>query len=230
MSDIQIEALAQVRKPVSTIELRSPVSGYVLSRGVSPSQRFDRGTEFYRIADLSRVWVLADLFEDDARFVSPGTAARVTVRYVPTASIDVVVGDVLPQFDPVTRTFKIRLEAPNPGAVLRPDVIADVELSVRRPAAVTVPMDALVESGIRTVVFVDRGNGYFEPRRVETGWRFDDRVEIVRGLTPGERIVLSGNFLIDSESRMQAAAMGIASVTFLPHMCRGAASASARVD
>ena len=113
------------------------------------------------------------------------------------------VSKILPQFDACSRTLKVRLEADNDDYALRPDMFVDVECPVTLPPAITVPIDALLDSGLRKTVFVDRGNGLFEPRQVETGWRFGDRVEIVKGLKPGERIVVSGNFLLDSESRMR---------------------------
>jgi membrane fusion protein, copper/silver efflux system len=209
MSNTQIAAIARTRQRVATIELRSPVSGYVLERNTSPNQRFDRATEFYRIADLTNVWVLADLFEGDARYVQPGAAAQISLPYSQQPPVSSQVSDVLPQFDPSTRTLKVRLDAPNPGFALRPGMFVDVKMSVRLPEAITVPADAVVDSGIRKTVFVDLGNGYFEPRRVETGWRVDDRIEVTKGLMPGERIVVAGNFLIDSESRMKLAATGI---------------------
>ena len=119
------------------------------------------------------------------------------------------VSDVLPQVDPTTRSLKVRLEADNPGYALRPDMFVDVEFPINLPPAITVPADAVLDSGLKKTVFVDRGNGFFEPRRVETGQRFGEQIEIVQGLKPGERIVISGNFLIDSESRMRLAAAGM---------------------
>jgi membrane fusion protein, copper/silver efflux system len=113
------------------------------------------------------------------------------------------------QFDTISRTLKVRLQADNPGYRLRPDMFVDVEIPVRYEAALTVPSDAMLDTGLRKTVYVDHRNGYFEPRRVETGWRFGDRIEITRGLMEGERIVVSGNFLLDSESRLKAAAMGL---------------------
>jgi Cu(I)/Ag(I) efflux system membrane fusion protein len=101
------------------------------------------------------------------------------------------------------------LEADNPGLFLRPDMFVDVELPINLPPAITVPADAVLDSGLKKTVFVDQGNGLFEPREVETGWRIGNRVEIVKGLKPGERIVISGNFLIDSESRLELAASGM---------------------
>jgi YHS domain-containing protein len=112
---------------------------------------------------------------------------------------------VLPQFDPATRTLKVRLEADNPGFLLRPDLFVDVEMPVELGPALTVPKEAVLDSGTRRVVYVAKGEGVFEPRKVETGFREGDRVEIVSGLAEGEKVVTSGNFLLDSESRMRAA-------------------------
>ena len=112
----------------------------------------------------------------------------------------------LPHFDPGSRTLKLRFEMGNPGYLLRSDMCVDVELPVRLPDAVTAPSDAIIDSGMKKTVFVARGDGYFEPRLVETGWRLGDQVGIVKGLAAGEQIVVSGNFLLDSESRMRMTA------------------------
>jgi membrane fusion protein, copper/silver efflux system len=209
MDDIQIGRLAKTRTPVSNIEVRSPVAGYVLARNVSPEERFERAKEIYRVADLTRVWIEADVFETDGHLVRAGAPASFTAAYAGGAKVNTRVSKVLPLFDPATRTLKVRLETENPGFVLRPDMFVDVEMLVDLPSAVTVPSEAVVDSGARTVVFVDRGNGYFEPRRIETGTRFGDRVQVVKGLMDGERIVVSGNFLLSSESRLKMTAMGI---------------------
>jgi RND family efflux transporter MFP subunit len=209
MSDVQVRDLGKTRRLVRDIELRSPVSGYVLSRSIFPKERLERGAELYRVADLSRLWVFADLFESDAQYVRSGTTAVLSFPFRQGVPVRARISNVLPQLDPTTRTLKVRLDIDNRDMTLRPDMFVDVEIAATLPAAVTVPSDAVVDSGLRKLVFVDRGSGYFEPRRVETGWRSDDRVEIVKGLMPGERIVVSGNFLLDSESRMKAAAMGI---------------------
>ena len=113
---------------------------------------------------------------------------------------------VLPEFDPNTRALKVRLEVANADYALRPDMFVDIEFKVKVRAAILVPASAVLDTGVRKAVFVDRGNGFFEPRKVETGARLGDSVMITGGLTPGEKIVVSGNFLIDSESRMQLAA------------------------
>jgi Cu(I)/Ag(I) efflux system membrane fusion protein len=114
-----------------------------------------------------------------------------------------VSGSVLPLFDPATQSWKVRLEADNPGFLLRPDMFVDVDLRISRPAGIVVPADAVVMTGLRHSVFVERRAGIFEPREVETGSRFGDRIAIVQGLSAGERIAVSGTFLLDSETRMQ---------------------------
>jgi len=200
----QIDRVRATREFAWLVEIRSPTSGFVLARNVSNGQRFEPSTELYTIADLSRVWILADAFEGDAHQFKPGMRATVTQPGI-GKTLTARVSPVLPQFDPSTRTLKVRLEADNPGFVLRPDMFVDVEMPVELGPALTVPKEAVIDSGTRRVVYVAKGDGVFEPRRVETGWRQGDRVEIVSGLSEGERVVTSGNFLLDSESRMRTA-------------------------
>jgi RND family efflux transporter MFP subunit len=208
MGEKQIEEIGQTRTFTDIIHIASPTDGIVISRNIYSGQRFERGTEFFRIADLSRVWVLVDTFESEAQYLKPGNTVKVLHPHL-KKNFQARVSADLPQFDPNTRTLKVRLETDNPGYVLRPDMFVDVELPVSLPPAITVPLDAVLDSGLKRTVFVDRGNGSFEPREVETGWRLGNRVEIVKGLVPGEKVVISGNFLIDSESRMELAAAGM---------------------
>jgi Cu(I)/Ag(I) efflux system membrane fusion protein len=208
VGDYQINEISRTRKLATDIEIRSPATGIVLSRNVSPQQRFDRGMELFRIADLTRVWIVADVYEAEEEYIKPGMIAKTSLPHQGIA-FNARVTDVLPQFDPATRTYKVRLETDNPGYVLRPEMFVDIEFLITFPSAVTVPADAVLDSGIRKTAFVDLGNGVFEPREVETGWRFGNRVEITKGLKPGERIAMSGTFLIDSESRLELAAAGM---------------------
>lgn len=208
MSETQIKELARTRKYSRNVVIRAPAAGFLLSRNVSPGQRLQRGQELYRIADLSRVWILADVFRKEARYLRPGQHARVSPAGEDRV-FHATVSEVLPQFDSNTRTLKVRLEMDNPDYALRPHMFVDVVFPVELPPAITAPVDAVIDSGLRKTVYVARGNGYFEPRIVQTGWRFGDRVEITEGLAAGERIVVAGNFLLDSESRMKAAAAGI---------------------
>ena len=208
MSARQIEEIAKSRQLAKKIYIVAPAEGFVLARNINIGQRFEKGSELYRLADLSRVWILADLFEREGQDIRPGQVAKVTLPYR-GRSFTAKVSDIPPQFDPATRTLKVRLETNNPGFVLRPEMFVDVEFSVGYSPTLTVPMDAVLDSGLRQTVYVETEAGVFEPRRVETGRSFGDSVEIVKGLMPGERIVLSGNFLIDSESRMKAAVAGV---------------------
>lgn len=208
MDDSQIEEIGKTRLISQNIRLVAPASGFIVLRDASPGQRILRGDELFRIADLDRVWVLADVFESEAAFFRPGVEAVVRLPGL-DKPLRAVTSRVLPVFDTATRTLKVRLETGNPGFALRPGMFADVELPLRLEAAVTVPAEALLQAGRRTVVFVERAEGIFEPRAVSTGWRLGGRVEIVSGLEAGERIALDGTFLLDSESRLQAVAEGL---------------------
>lgn len=205
MGDIQIQELSKTRKLTRDVAVRAPTTGLVLARNVFPGLRFERGAELYRLVDLSLVWILADLFENEAQYFRPGAVARVTIPHQQKTVTARVTADP-PQFDPASRTLKVRLEADNPGGVLRPEMFVDVELPVRLPSAVMVLADSVIDSGLKKTVYVERGNDTFEPRQVETGWRSGDHVAITKGLEPGERVVVSGTFLVDSESRMKLAA------------------------
>ncbi|HEU5263301.1 MAG TPA: efflux RND transporter periplasmic adaptor subunit, partial [Gaiellaceae bacterium] len=202
VSNAQLREMGQRREFVQDIRVESPVDGVVLTRSVSPGLRFDRGFEFYRIVDLNRVWILADVYRHQLPFIRRGASARVSMAGESRA-MSATVSPSEPIFDEATLTLKVRLEASNPQQALKPGMFVDVEFPVDFPAALVVPADAIVDSGLRKTVFVDRGNGYFEPRLVETGWRAGDDVEVTKGLIPGERIVVSGTFFVDSESRMK---------------------------
>jgi len=208
MSDLQIQEFQKTRQYASQIHVYSPIAGFVLARNISPVQRFDKGAELYRIADLSHVWIFADLYGREAQYVRPGMKMKVSLPHQ-GKTFQAKVSDVLPLFDAATRTLKVRLQVENPDYLMRPDMFVDIELPIQLPPALTVPADAVLDSGLKKTVFVDLGNGFFEPREVETGWRIGNRVEIVSGLKPGEKVVVSGNFLIDSESRLELAAAGM---------------------
>jgi hypothetical protein len=205
VSNSQLREMAKRRELVQDIEVRSPVDGFVLKRSVSPGLRFDRGFEFYQIADLNHVWILADVYRDQAPFIRRGAPARITSAEANRA-LPATVSQSEPTFDEKTLTLKVRLEAANPNLALKPGMFVDVEFPIDLPSTLAVPADAIVDSGLHKTVFVDRGNGNFEPRQVETGSRIGDDIQVTKGLVPGERIVISGTFLVDSESRMKAGA------------------------
>jgi Cu(I)/Ag(I) efflux system membrane fusion protein len=205
VSDAQIREMEKTRKASALVDVRSPVAGYILSRKITLGQWLGPGTEMYEIADLSGLWIYADLFEDEARYVHPGMVVSVRAPNL-QLSFTAKVSDAPPTFDEATRIMKVRLDAENPGLRLWPGMFVEVEFPLNLPAAMVIPVDAVIDSGMKKTVFVAKGNGYFEPRIVETGWRSGDQVEIVKGLTTGEQIVVSGNFLLDSESRMRMTA------------------------
>src|SRR5919204_697154 len=189
--------------------MASPADGFVLARNTFPGLKFDRGFELYRIADLRKVWVLADVFPQDARHVRPGMRSEVAVPEQGVA-LPGTVREILPQFDAMTRTLKVKIALDNPGYLLRPDMFVEVRVAVELPSAVVVPSDAVVDSGLVKRVFVQSGEGLFEPRTVETGWRAGDQVEIVKGLSAGEIVVTAGTFFLHSQTPIKPAPSGAA--------------------
>jgi len=203
LSEAQIDEITRTQQPITNITLYSPASGYVMTRNAFPQQRVTPESELYTIVDLSRVWIMADVFENEASMVQLGLPVRVKLSHGPASAFYGRISYIQPQVDPATHTLKVRIEADNPGITLKPDMFVDVELSLSMPARMTAPAEAVLDTGLKKTVFVDRGNGYLEPRRVETGERIGDRIEITKGLKPGERVVISGNFLVDSESQLK---------------------------
>src|SRR6516225_5855211 len=169
MSDVQIKAMAESRQLPESIDVVAPVDGFILARNITAGQHFDRSMEFYRIADLSQVWILADISGSDAQYFHPGALARISLPDQ-GKTFSARVSQVLPEVDASTRTLKLRLEADNPNFALRPDMFVDVELKAWAPPGLTVPRDAVLDSGRQQRVFVERSDGVFEPREVETGW------------------------------------------------------------
>src|SRR5262249_32091779 len=209
LTEAQIDEITRRQQPTKNITLYAPISGYVLVRNAFPRQRIMPDTDLYTVVDLSKVWVIADVFEYEAPSVRLGQPATVTLAYDARKIFRGAVSYIQPLVDPTTRTLQVPIELDNPGLGLKPDMFADVELRIPSPQRLSVPAEAVLDSGRAKTVFVDRGEGYLEPRRVETGERFGDRVEILKGLKAGERIVTSGTFLVDSESQLKAAVEGM---------------------
>jgi membrane fusion protein, copper/silver efflux system len=218
MGDRQIDEMIRTRKYMENVDIVAPGNGLVTVRNISPGQRFERGKELYRIADLSRVWILVDTYGAEVDFLKPGMRMKASL---PSRNRTFIarVANIPPQFDPTSRTLKVRLEADNPDYLLRPDMFVDVELPMQLPAMLSVPAEAMLDSGLKKTVFVEKCAGIFEPREVETGRSFGNRVEVVSGLKEGERIAISGTFLLDSESRMTTAAAGISSTPQQDPVC-----------
>ena len=216
LNEAQISQLMETRKPLTNTTLYSPSAGYVAARNAFPKQHVNSDTELYTLIDLREVWVMADFFQDEAAQVQLGQPVSVTLPYGSGKTIQGRVDFIQPQVDPVTRTLKVRIDVENPGLLLKPDMFVEVTLSIALPQYLTVPSDAVLDSGLKKTVFVDRGNGNLEPRLVQTGERSGDGVQIIDGLRPGERIVTSGTFLVDSESQLKSAASGMAGMPGMP--------------
>lgn len=210
LSAAQLEDVEKSHIPLRAVTIYSPASGYVTSRNAFPGQKVAPETELYAISDLSRVWIMADVFEMDLPKVGMGQSARITPASGSGGGFSARVDYIQPQIDPTTRTLKVRLEADNPALRLKPDMFVNVEFRIGLPGRVTVPADAVVNTGTSQTVFVDLGDGRLEPRAVQLGERLGDRVQILAGLRAGERVVSSGTFLVDSEAQLKGAHTGAA--------------------
>lgn len=190
-----------------TIDWPAPATGTVISKRIINGQQAKAGDELYRIADLSQMWVIADVAEGDLADIKPGTKATVTFRAYMGEPVEGVVTFIYPEMRPETRTARVRIEVPNPDGRLKTDMYADVVFKIEGASmpVTAVPTSAVIDSGTRQVVLVARGEGRFEPRAVKTGRRGDGRVEILEGLMNGEEVVTSATFLIDAESNLQSA-------------------------
>lgn len=200
VGDPQLQELRQTRRQTDNIYVFAPCDGVVVLRNLSLGQRFSKGEELLRIADLGRVWVLADVFGAEVGQVVAGQPGTIIAQGVRMAGR---VSDVPPFFDPMSKTFKVRFEVDNPGLVLRPDMLVDAEVELVGVEGLHIPVDAVLDSGTQASVFVDLGNGNFERRRTVLGARSGSRVMVLEGLAEGDLVVDRGNFLLDSESRIR---------------------------
>jgi Cu(I)/Ag(I) efflux system membrane fusion protein/cobalt-zinc-cadmium efflux system membrane fusion protein len=204
----EIERLRRTREISKTMIINAPASGYVVHRTAVQGGNVMKGADLFRIADLSTVWVLAHIYEDEASYVQQGQEAIMTLPYMPGKKYRGVVDYVYPFVDSKTRDIKVRLVFPNHDLELKPEMFANVKLESRiSDNALLIPDQAVIHSGERTVVFVVKGQGQFQPRQVELGPSDDQgRVQVISGLAQGEVVVTSAQFLLDSESRLREAA------------------------
>jgi RND family efflux transporter MFP subunit len=209
ISDEQVRALAESGQAHRTLTFRSPVSGIVMEKKAVQGMRFMPGDSLYQVADLSTVWVIADVYEQDIALIRTGSKAKVTISAYPDQSFQGTVTYVYATLKPETRTIPVRLELANPRQLLKPAMFAQVELPVGAKAKVlTVPISAVIDSGTRRIVLLQRAEGRFEPREVKLGSRTDTYVEVLDGVKDGEQVVVTANFLIDAESNLKAAIAG----------------------
>ena len=206
----EIARLERTGQPLKALTIVSPVSGIVTAKNAVQGARVMPADSLFEIADLSRVWVLADVYEAEAAFVRVGQTGRMTLSYLPGREWTGKVTFIAPVVQPETRTVSVRLELANPDGVLKPDMFADVVLERALGRVVAVPEAAVLSTGTRSIVFVVKEDGAFEPREVQVGTKTDGYWEIASGLEPGTKVVTQANFLIDSESRLKAALAGLA--------------------
>jgi multidrug efflux pump subunit AcrA (membrane-fusion protein) len=200
-----IEQLERTGKPRRAVPLMAPSSGVVTAKQIFEGQQVEPNMELFTVTDLSHVWIVADLYENEASQVRVGDDAVLTLTSDPRARLTGRVKYVFPYLNPETRTLKVRFEFGNADGALKPGMYANVQLALQTADGVVVPDAAVMDTGLRQVVFVAGANGMFEPRAVKVGIRTEGRAQILEGLKEGERVVVAANFLLDSESRLRSA-------------------------
>ena len=209
INDDQIKALEESGQAKKTLTLYSPFSGFVLEKAAYKGMNVMPGVALFKLADLSVVWLIADVYEYELPFIRLGQQASVQLSYIPR---EIFTGEAIyiyPSLNPETRTAKVRFEIPNSHERLKPEMYANVEIKVRLGQKLAVPEGAIIDTGLRQLAIVDKGSGYFEPREVKVGAKVENYYEVIKGLKAGERVVTSANFLIDSESKLKEAMGGM---------------------
>ena len=202
----EIAKLEETDKPITELAIDSPASGYIMERNVLPNMYVEPSTKLYSIADLSHVWINAQVFQNDVASVKRGSGAAVTVDTYPGRTFRARVEQILPQVDMTTRTVNVRLAVSNPNIALKPGMFVNVELQSSLGRQLAVPASAVFQTRLRNIVFINHGNGSLEPKDVTLGARVGDDFPVLKGLHLHQQIVTSANFLLDSESQLQAAA------------------------
>lgn len=211
ISDDQIKALEESGQPRKTLTLYSPFSGFVLEKMAYKGMSLMPGMALFKLADLSVVWLYADIYEYELPFIRLGQQATIQLSYLPGEALTGKAVYIYPSLNPETRTAKVRFEFPNPQGKLKPEMYGNVEIKVHLGQKLLVPEGAIIDTGVRQMAIVDKGNGYFEPREVKVGAKAEEYYEVINGLKQGERVVTSANFLIDSESKLKEAVGGVGS-------------------
>jgi len=205
IADSQVEELERTRQFKKTVTVYSPGPGIVVEKNVLQGQKIMAGENLYKIADLSRVWILGEIYEYELPFIKLGQETKISLSYYPGESFAGKIIYIYPYLKPETRTNQVRIEVANPGLKLKPEMFANLEIHVDYGTRLTVPVDAVLDAGVSRIVFVAKGDGYFEPREIKLGVKGEDMFEVLDGLVDGENVVTSANFLVDSESSLKAA-------------------------
>lgn len=205
LTDGQIDRIAATGKAMDRMPILSPYNGFVIEKDVFEGGAVQAGQRLYRIADLDRIWIEADVYESDLPQLAVGQPVRVTFPYMPGTKYDGRIAYVYPYLNPQTRTGKVRIDLPNPHLALKPEMYADVTLEIDRGPRLVIPVSAVVQTGPRNVVFLDLGDGRLRPQDVQLGLRNGDDFEVLSGVQKGDKVVASANFLISAESRIRSA-------------------------
>ncbi|MBF0519909.1 MAG: efflux RND transporter periplasmic adaptor subunit [Nitrospirae bacterium] len=203
ITDGQIKKLQEKGQVTKTITIFSPVSGFVTEKRVVQGMKVMPGEKLFDVADLSTLWLIADIYENELQFIKAGQTADITMSSFPGKVIKSKLNYIYPGISADTRTAKVRFVIKNPDGLLKPQMYAGVELAINLGERLSVPEDAVLDTGKRQVVFVDKGEGNYAPRIVKVGIKADGRVEIREGLKPGERVAAGASFLIDSEAQLK---------------------------
>jgi len=203
ITDEQIQKIETTGKPIRTLTIYSPVSGYIVQKMAVQGMRVMAGEKLFDVVDLSKVWVISDIYEHDLPLIKVGQTAKIGLSYFPEKEFSSQVDYVYPALAGETRTAKVRFTIPNPSGMLKPQMFTNVGIKIHLGNRLAVPSEAVIDTGVRQIVYVDKGEGYFEPREVTTGLKVDDVVEITGGLKAGEKVASSANFLIDSEAQLK---------------------------
>jgi Cu(I)/Ag(I) efflux system membrane fusion protein len=209
ISEDQIKALEESGEVKKTLTLHSPFSGFVLEKAAYKGMNVMPGVALFKLADLSIVWLIADIYEYEIPFIRLGQQATIQFSYLPEESFTGKAIYINPYLDANTRTAKVRFEFPNAHGKLKPEMFANVEIKIHLGQKLVVPEGAVIDTGLRQIVIIDKGDGYFEPREVKVGAKVENYYEAIKGLKAGERVVTSANFLIDSESKFKEAIGGM---------------------
>jgi len=216
ISDDQIKTLEETGQSKKTLTLYSPFGGFVLEKNAYKGMNVMPGAALFKLADLSVVWLYADIYEYELPFVQVGQQASIEIASIPGEVFTGKAVYIYPSLNPETRTAKVRFELPNSHGRLKPEMFANVEIRVRLGQKLTVPVGAIIDTGVRQLAIVAKGSGYFEPREVKAT-RVEDYYEVIKGLKAGEQVVTSASFLIDSESNLKEAMGGMAGMDHSGH-------------
>ncbi|MDI6725952.1 MAG: efflux RND transporter periplasmic adaptor subunit [Smithellaceae bacterium] len=203
ISEEQIKKIEETRKPIRTLTIFSPVNGHVVEKMAVLGMRIMPGERLFDIADLSSLWVIADIYEYELSLIRIGQAALIGLSYLPGRDFATVVDYIYPALSAQTRTAKVRFTIPNPDGRLKPQMFTNVELKIEQGKRLSIPEEAVIDTGRRQIVYVDKGEGFFEPREIERGMGVEGWREVKRGLKAGERVAKSATFLIDSEAQLK---------------------------